>query len=354
MADTSIIDALNGQARICTEFGAPFCGALIGLAAQDVAAGGPAAGLLAPWRNAERREIVADAATLRLLGAFHDLALSGLAPELTRAFPGDVAAGDAAAAWRVLRGLIPQHAARLSSFMTQEPQTNEVGRSAFLMPGLQQVARVTGLPLRCFEIAASAGLNISWDAYRYQLGGAAWGDAASSVKLAPNWRGTAPVLGPVQVVERAGCDRKPIDLGDADQRQRLRAYVWADQRDRFTRLSAAIDLAVARSVHVEAKDAGDFVRTRAAPQAGAATIVYHSVFWSYMPRAAQDSLRALLNERGTQATRDAPFAWLAAEPTNEKPDQFEIRLTTWPSGAESLLGLAHPHGAWVEWFGAGA
>ena len=46
------------------------------------------------------------------------------------------------------------------------------------------MAKETGLPLRTFELGASAGLNLYWDRYAYQLGGAGvWGDATSPVKL---------------------------------------------------------------------------------------------------------------------------------------------------------------------------
>jgi len=36
------------------------------------------------------------------------------------------------------------------------------------------------------------------------------------------------------VIERHACDIAPIDLEDSAQRLRLRAYIWADQRERLS------------------------------------------------------------------------------------------------------------------------
>jgi hypothetical protein len=45
--------------------------------------------------------------------------------------------------------------------------TNEVGRSACLMPAYARVAALAGEPLRIVEVGASAGLNLLWDRYAY-------------------------------------------------------------------------------------------------------------------------------------------------------------------------------------------
>jgi hypothetical protein len=61
-------------------------------------------------------------------------------------------------------------AARIADFMSHEPQTNEVRRSAVLLPGFLTIAAETGLPLRILELGASAGLNQLWDRRHYRLG----------------------------------------------------------------------------------------------------------------------------------------------------------------------------------------
>ena len=124
-----------------------------------------------------------------------------------------------------------EHRDRLADFLGHEPQTNEVRRAICLAPGFLTIARETGLPIRAFEIAASAGLNLNWDRFHYDFGEAQWGDEAASVRLDTDWTGPAPpVDAQVQVIERAACDRRPIDLRDPAERRRPRA-----RRARLTR-----------------------------------------------------------------------------------------------------------------------
>lgn len=334
------------QARACRSLGSPFSGALLEEAAADWQAGGASRRLLAPWADASLKGLFDAATPLRLLGALHDLALSGDDPALSGAY----ARLDADAAWAAAAAAISREAARLSRFMEHEPQTNEVRRSLCLVGGFLEVAGATKLPLRCFELAASAGLNLSWDRYRYQLGGAVWGDPGSPVRLDAEWDGPAPpVEARIKVIERAACDRRPVDLTDEVQRRRLLAYIWPDQPDRLARARAAIELALGAGVRVEAADAPAWTRARVTPEPGAATVLYHSVFWQYMPAESQAALAAAIAEIAARASAEAPFAWLNMEPAPENLAAMNVRLTLWPGGEERILAEVHPHGAWVRW-----
>lgn len=338
----------------CAGFGSAFSAALLQAALDDALAGGPTAQAMAPWKGAGAREMLTQAVPLRLLGALHDLALSDPHSALGRAYPGPAGGGDPAAAWEAAREVLVRESARFAAFMRHEPQTNEVRRSACLLPGFLTLAAETGLPLRLFEIGASAGLNQSFDRFRYDYGPAGrWGATQAAVCIEAEWRGgSAAILSSgVEVAERAACDRKPVDLEDADARRRLRAYVWADQPDRLARLDAAVALARAAQVRVEAADALDFVRRRAAPTSGAATVVFHSVVWQYLPPSLQADLTAAIAGHGRSAGPGAPFAWLRMEPAPENLAEMTLRLTVWPGGDERALARVHPHGAWIEWLG---
>ena len=308
---------------------------------------------MAPWAGRDTRAQIADAVPLRLLGALHDLALSGEAPALTALYPQPGFAGDPAGAWSVAAGLLETQSRRIGAFMGHEPQTNETRRSAALLPGFLSVAAETGLPIRAFELAASAGLNQLWDRYHYDLGEAgSWGESGAKVRLDTDWRGGPPPLdAPVRVIERGACDRAPIDVRDPIARRRLKAYIWPDQLERLARLDAAAEAVLAAGVTVEAHDAVTWPERRAAPKDGAVTVLFHSVFWQYMPDDSQAALTAAIERLGGRATTTAPFAWLRMEPPPDNIALMEIRLTLWPNGEERLLGRCHPHAAWVEWLG---
>ena len=348
-----LTQALKMQSTVCERMGSPFSGFLLNAAADDIANDGPTRGAMARWADAYTRDLITDAVALRLLGALHDLALSGEDGELTKAYPASDARGDAAGAWSAAVNAMATHAERLDRFIDHEPQTNEVRRSACLAPGFLTIAKETGLPLRIFELGASAGLNQLWDRYAYWWGEVGrWGPPDSPVHIPTEWRGPPPPSDArVEVVERAACDRKPVDLADPAARQRLRAYVWADQLDRLQRLDAAVAMSRTAKTTVDAADAVDWTRRRVEPRPDTVTVLFHSVFWQYMPPERQAALAALIAEIGARATADAPFAWLRMEPPPSNMAIMELRLTMWPAGEDRRLATVHPHGAWVEWRG---
>lgn len=344
-----LVQALRLQSKACAHLGSPFHADLLNYAADDLEAGGPATAMLAPWMGCDLKAIIAAAVPLRLVGALHDLVLSGEAPALAATYPRPGKTANAEAAWQEAARAITERQAQLAAFMQHEPQTNEVRRSVCLLGGFLTIAQETGLPLRCFEIAASAGLNLSWDRYHYSLGDADWGPE-SAVHLPTDWSGPLPPLNArVAVVERAACDRRPVDLTDPIQRRRLLAYVWPDQFERLQRLRAAIDLALALEITVETADAVEWTARTAGPTPGAATVIYHSVFWQYMPPQSQAALRKTIQYLGVGATAQAPLAWLRMEPPPDNMAGMEVRLTLWPGGEERVLADVHPHGASVTW-----
>lgn len=347
----AVSESFEWQARACTAMGSTFSAGILRAAGADYDAGGPVAGLFGDWETATREALIDAATPLRFLGALHDRALSGEAPWLAAHYPGE-GAPDAEAAFAAARSLIEADPSDFSAFMAHEPQTNEVGRSGALLGGFLTVAGETGLPLSTVELGASAGLNQIWDRFGYRLGPGNWGDASSPLQLAPEWTGPLPPLSaPVRVARRCACDRKPVDLTDPVQRRRLIAYVWPDQTERLARVKAATQLALENGVAVEAMDAQDFAAARGAPAPGLATVIYHSVFWQYMPPRAQVATTAAIATHGAAATREAPLAWLRLEPKSDDPTTMLVSLTTWPGGETRVLAQSHPHGTRIHWAG---
>ncbi len=62
---------------------------------------------------------------------------------------------------------------------TRLVQTNEVRRSALLLPAFAEVAESSGQPLALIEIGPSAGLNLLFDRYHYRYGDYEVGDPSS-------------------------------------------------------------------------------------------------------------------------------------------------------------------------------
>ena len=350
-APAALIENLRLQGAGAAHLGSPFSAALLAKAAADIEAGGIVGRAFARWNGLGLRALFDQAVALRWLAALHEIVLAEPDGALAATYPRDGAPGDPDRAWPLILAALQARAERIAAFMSHEPQTNEVRRCAVLLPGFLDIAARLPLPMRLLELGASAGLNQLWDQRLYHLSGAGdGGPEDSAVVIDADWRGPPPPLtARARVASRAACDRAPVDITDPLARRRLKSYVWADQFDRVARLDAAIAQSLAAGIKVERADAVDWTHRHAAPQPGLATVVFHSVFFQYMPPASQSGLIEALAGFGAEATPDAPLAWLRMEPARDSPAVMELRLTLWPGGEERLLATAHPHGAWVEW-----
>lgn len=337
--------AFASQAEYCRRLGSPFTASICEALAADLDPSSAAGRAVLGWTGDPAP--LADNLPLRTIGALHALARSRAAPYLAALYPPNPTPDDRELARAALRAL-DEHAGRVLEFLHSPPQTNEVGRSAVLIGGFLTIASRTALPLDLYEIGSSAGLNLRADRYRYRLGSAHWGAPDAALSLAPIWHGPPPpVEAPLAIRLRSGCDANPIDLQNAHARERLVAYVWADQPDRVARVQAAIDIALAFPVAIDRAEAADWAERRieAGAVAGVTRVLFHSVVWNYLSERSRERIRAHLRRAGAAATAQAPLAWLRFELGNPP----ELRLTLWPSGDETLLARAHPHGAWVHW-----
>jgi hypothetical protein len=327
----SIAQLLRLQAGWCERLGSPLYAGLLERAATDAEQGGRVARLLESHAEDRRGSMLA----IRLMGSANRLVLEGEVPGWTSGEP-----------WEVLSAALDHP--RLPELIDRPVQTNEPGRTGALLGGFLLVARESGLPLRLLEVGASAGLNLRWDRYRYELGDARWGPETSPAVVRPVLDGSPPPLdGTVEVAERRGCDPRPNDPSTEEGRLTLLAYCWPDQAARVALLRGAIEVAREVPVDVEAAPAGDWVEKRLAePAEGLATVVFHSIVWQYVPRDERARVRSAITEAGERATADAPLAWLRMEPGGE---QAEVRLTTWPGGEERLLAAAGFHGTPLRW-----
>ena len=227
-------------------------------------------------------------------------------------------------------------------------QTNEVGRCGPLLGGFLLVAHRTDLPLRLLEIGASAGLNLNWDHYRYTWPGGAWGNSSSPLVLQDVFTGERlPPLPAVTVLERAGCDPRPLDPTSQDGRLALQSFIWADQVERMHILDQAIAIARTYPVRVERVGALEWLRSRLAnPAAGAATVLFHSVVWQYIRPEEKKAVLELVEAVGAGASSNSPFAWLRMEPGKEGA---EVRLKIFPGFEDQLIATAGYHKPQTAW-----
>ncbi len=343
-----LLDHFVEQARFCDAFGSPFTARLIEAMTRDLEAGGPTAELVADWPRSPR----ADAVSLRLAGALHAAALSGRDPALAAEYPALRPAWDAGAVWRVARAFLARERDWVGGFLRSAPQTNETRRAIALLAGFLELAARFDLPFDMLEIGASAGLNQCWDRFAYRTSSWSWGPS-SPVQIDTDWTGPPPPLDVhPRVRSRAACDLEPLDLREPEARLRLRAYVWADQADRLARFDAAAALAVAHDVRVERADAAAWLEERLARRApDALTVVYHSVFYQYPPRATRERIAAAIEQAGRAAA--APLAWLRLEPEAALGGprgsvRFLIDLITWPGPTRRTLATTDGHVRFVD------
>ena len=295
---------------------------------------------------------MADALPLRAAAGLHALNLTGAEPSLAPLYDGDPAA--LADAGRLVGEAIARHDAALLPWLDGPPQTNEAGRSWGYVAAMLWLAG-QGLPPRweCFGIGSRAGISLMIGRYGCGLGGVAVGPAGSGMRIAPKWSGpAAPDMPEGWGFESIkGCDVAPVDLTDPAQLLRLRAFVWREHVERFSRLDFSAQSAGERRPDLVQADAAEFVEAALArPQAaGTSRVLMHSIVWQYLGDARRARITAAMEEAGARASAERPLAWIMLE-ANRETLQHELVVRYWPGGTEPrLLGKAHPHGAWAEW-----
>ncbi|HEX2031746.1 MAG TPA: DUF2332 domain-containing protein [Actinomycetota bacterium] len=342
-AAARLADALRGQAVWCERLGSPLYADLLRRAADDAVAGGPVWEALRGHEDDPSESFLA----LRLMGAVHRLVLEGRAPSLAVHYPS--AGGTPGEAWPAFQATVEDRLDEVQALLERPVQTNEVGRAAILLGGFLAVAERTGLPLRCLEVGASAGLNLRWDRFSYRSGDASWGDPDSPVRFTGVFEGAHPLeaVRP-EVVERRGCDRAPVDATTEEGRLTLLSYVWPDMTDRLERLRGALQVAAAVPAPVDRADAVEWVEARLDPVPGTAAVLFHSIVAMYFEAEYRARFTAAIERAGERATADAPVAWLSVELGETG---FETRLRLWPGGEDRLVARSGPHGPPVTWLG---
>ena len=316
------------------------------------------------------------------LAAVHDIVLSEPGTRLAAIYAGRSTDDP----WPSFRELLHSRSAEvLQRMRTRSIQTNEVGRSAALLPALAAVraealAAGDDRPLALVELGPSAGLNLLLDRYAvtYRRGGAVvatTGDPASPVQLTCEVRGPAPPLLeglPVPIASRVGLDLNPVDVTDPDARRWLSACLWPGVPDRPERLAAAIELARLDPPRLVVGDAvTDLAPLVADLPDDVVPVVVSTWALAYLGRDGRAAVLAALD--GVGATRDLALVsaeepritpWVPAPPPEVQAcgdadgdgTGTLLGLRSWRRGVarDEALALCHPHVRWIAWVpGAG-
>lgn len=252
---------------------------------------------------------------LRIMACVHRLALSGRAQWLVPWLPtlggtNPLCARDPETAVmrfrRAAREALLAHPTELERALAQPPQTNDPRRAAFLRLGLSHLR--ADVPVRLFELGASAGINLRPEALPGLPG-------RESGPLPP-------------VVERRGCDVRPIDPATAHGRETLLSYVWIDDLDRFERLEAALHVVTPIAATVVAADAADFVGSLRRRD-GVVTVVWHSALAPYLPPAARERVAGAIEALSEGAGPGDSLVHLSWETVSREPLNAVLVSRTW-------------------------
>ena len=338
MTPAQVAEAFDYQSKACTALDSPFMGQLMALfATRDWPAGAIRDRVFAwPGDLGPRAQSV----PLRLAGALHALHLQGH-DGLAAVYPPQSPSDDTL--WDAVCAAMTTDAAFIDDWINSPPQTNEVRRSATLIPLGHLLADRFGLPIRTSELGASGGLNLHWDAYALDIDGQVFGPATPALTLHPAWSGPLPARSRPQIASRAGVDLNPLD--PAQDALRLQAYLWPDQPQRMALTRAAI---AAAATKVDRGDAIDWLTPRMGHVAGELHLIYTTIAWQYFAADKQATGTRMIEAAGATATDKSPLAWFGME-NDGGANGAALTLRLWPGDITITLGRADFHGRWVEW-----
>ena len=340
-------NALLAQARACASIGSTMYERLFEDLAADYADNGRTYALLA-GRSARP---IHDAIPLRLAGALHRIVLSGQDPRLARHYPS--AGGSPGTDFTAdVIAYMRDHTDEIDLALTQQVQTNEVGRSIVHLCVSHWLTSQSISDFDLLEIGASAGLNLNFDLYYACSQRLRMGSPQSRVRFMGDSFGHTPALpnSAARVHRRRGVDISPLDVTRDEDRLRLLSFLWPDQKKRLERTRAAIDIALQRPPVVDEGSADSWLATQLARPFERAVVVFHSIVWQYLGERVQEGVRQALRDASSRATSAAPLLWVRMEPAGAVAD---VQVDMWNGESaeprHQVLAEVGYHGSQMNW-----
>ena len=342
-----MLGALHAQARACESIGSAMYTRLFRDLADDYADNGRTYAILA-GRSARP---IHDAIPLRLAAALHRIVLSGRDERLARHYPsvggkpGQDFTADFIAYMR-------DHIDEIDSSLTQQVQTNEVGRSIVQLTLSHWLTTLNVSDFDYLEVGASAGLNLNFDKYYACSGQLRMGTQSSPVRFMGDCFTHTPNLprSGARIQRRRGVDISPLDVTQKDHELRLLSFLWPDQKSRLERTRAAIAIAQQHPPLIDAGSADDWIQNQLSRPSDHAVMVFHSIVWQYLGAGTQSRVREALHNAGMRATPTTPLIWARMEPSGPVAD---VQVDVWDGTSEQprhvRLAEVGYHGQDLKW-----
>lgn len=224
---------------------------------------------------------------------------------------------------------------------TRRTQTNEVGRSAALLPLIASELTGNDEPVHAVDIGASAGLNLCLDRYAYDYSGERVGRGELTLECENRGAFAIPSTVPT-FATRTGLDLAPVDISDPDAVAWLEALVWPEQNGRLERLRAAIEIRRETAVTMVAGDALQTIAEVEASLPEGTLLLWHTVALYQLTREQNAALDDMIAHLATR--RRVIRISFELPSTSSYP---ELRIGLAPS-REQPIAIGHPHGAWLD------
>ncbi|WP_090384131.1 DUF2332 domain-containing protein [Natronobacterium texcoconense] len=242
-----------------------------------------------------------------------------------------------------------------SIIATRRCQTNDVGRSAILLPAFEHVSRIAEHNLLAqIEIGTSAGLNLNWDQYQYEFDAIGEiGKSDSPVTITTEVRGDhrPPFSQDLPTITHLrGIDLHTLDVTTEQDARWLHALIHPNQLRRHQQLTGAIDIAREKQPSLVEGDAVAELPTQLLAAPNKADLIVFSTHVLYqLEESTIADLRSLLSDHSTEQ----PVHWLSIDP-DEGLGRPTYRLVTFKEGdvTESQIAQFESYGNWIRWQGA--
>ena len=315
MISQSNLDMLDAIAAMMEE-NCPVSADLIRRLVAEVQQGGPLARMLS--RHPDVNDPLFGT---RALAGVRRLMLAGRAPALDAHLAGFLARGREPGyperTWELVRAAALENPEPIAEALSRPVQQHTPSRAAMLVRGLGMVAAPE---VRLLELGACAGLNLIPDKYRWIGRDWQWGDAGSAVSM----MAAGPFPGRIEIVDRAGCDIHPLDVHDDADILTLQSFIPLEMEIAAMELADAIGVAAACDFTIDEAPAAEWLSDKLAyGDRNCHTVVWHSLFWDYLPPAEQDAVEEIL----ASAARRMPLATVCFEPVHlGAPPRLQVRL----------------------------